>query len=202
MRMNSVGGLALFVAFTAVAAATVVAQAPLPTNVTIDDVVRLLDERSPRTVADRAMIDVAAADRITARTYPNPDVSYGAVHLVSGLSTGAVTQHQIVFDEPLLLFKQRRARLGAADLNVGAEQARVAQTLGERRLQVRQAFATLLSRQQQLAVIQESVADLQRVEGVVRGRAEAGERSDYDVARIDTEAGRVRVEMMNAEADV
>src|SRR5690242_12387498 len=85
---------------------------PLPATVTIDDVLRLMNDRSPRTAADRASIDVAAADRITARTYPNPDISYGAVHLVSGLSTGAVTQHQIVFDQPLLLFKQRAARVG------------------------------------------------------------------------------------------
>src|SRR5712691_13171133 len=158
----------LAITLTVGAAAAAAAQAPLPPTVTIDDVLRLLNDRSPRTAADRATIDVAAADRITARTYPNPDVSYGAVHLVSGLSCVAITQHQLVFDEPLLLFKQRRARLGAADLNVTAEQARVAETLGRRRLQVRQAFATLLSRQQQLAVIQGSFSDLQRVEDVVR----------------------------------
>ena len=121
---------------------------------------------------------------------------------MTGLSTGAITQHQVVFDQPLLIFRQRQARLGAADLNVAAEQARVAQALSQRRLQVRQAFATLLSRQQQLSVIQDSLADLQRVQDVVRGRAEAGERSDYDVARIEIETERVRVEMMNAEADV
>ena len=181
--------------------ATAFAQ-PLPATVRLEDVIRLLNERSPRTFADRASIDVTAADRITARTYPNPDISYGNVHLVTGLSTGAITQHQVVFDQPLLIFKQRQARLGAADLNVTAEQARVAQALSQRRLQVRQAFATLLSRQQQLSVIQDSLADLQRVQDVVRGRAEAGERSDYDVARIEIETERVRVEMMNAEADV
>ena len=162
--------------------ATAFAQ-PLPATVTLEDVIRLLNERSPRTVADRASIDVTAADRITARTYPNPDISYGNVHLVTGLSTGAITQHQVVFDQPLLIFKQRQARLGAADLNVTAEQARVAQALSQRRLQ-------------------DSLADLQRVQDVVRGRAEAGERSDYDVARIEIETERVRVEMMNAEADV
>jgi cobalt-zinc-cadmium efflux system outer membrane protein len=178
------------------------AQSALPTNVTIDDVLRLLNERSPRTAADRATIDVASADRITARTYPNPNVSYGAVHLVSGLSTGATTQHQLVVDEPLLIFGQRQARLGAADLNVTVEQAKVADTLSVRRLQVRQAFATLLSRQQQLRVIQDSVSDLERVENVVRGRAQAGERSDYDVARIETETETIRVEMINADADV
>src|SRR5689334_11248673 len=153
------------------------AQQSLPATVTLDDVVRLLNDRSPRTAAERASIDVAAAERITARTYPNPDVSYGNVHLVSGLSTGAVTQHQFVFDAPLLVFHQRQARLGAADLNVAVEQARVGQSLSERRLQVRQAFATLLSRQQQLSVIRDSLTDLQRVQDVVRGRAEAGERS-------------------------
>jgi len=200
--MNSLLRVLLAGLVIAGAARAASAQAPLPATVTIDDVLRLLNDRSPRTAADRAAIDVTAADRITARTYPNPDISYGAVHLVSGLSTGAITQHQVVFDEPLLLFRQRQARLDAADLNVGAERARVERTLGERRLQVRQAFAALLSRQQQLIVIQESVADLQRVQGVVRGRAEAGERSDYDVARIETETERVRVDMMNAEADV
>jgi len=177
-------------------------QSPLPATVTLDEVIRLFNERSPRTVADRASIDVAAADRVTARAYPNPDISYGAVHLVSGMSTGAITQHQVVFDQPLLIFQQRRARLAVADLNVTAEQGRVAETLAARRLEVRQAFALLLSRQQQLAVIQSSLADLQRVEEVVRGRAQAGERSDYDVARIETETERVRVETMNAEADV
>jgi cobalt-zinc-cadmium efflux system outer membrane protein len=174
----------------------------LPATVTIDDVLKLLNGSSPRTAADRASVDVVAADRITARTYPNPNISYGDVHLVSGLSTGATTQHQIVVDAPLLIFRQRQARIGAADLNVTAEEARIAQTFGERRLQVRQAFATLLSRQMQLKVTQDSLADLERVEGVVRGRASAGERSAYDVARIETETETVRVEMMNADADV
>jgi len=197
--MNRICALLLVLACTAKDAS---AQTPLPSTVTLDDVLRLFTERSPRTLADRATIDITAADRITARTYPNPDVSYGAVHLVSGLSTGAVTQQQFVFDEPLLLFKQRQARVGAADLNVTAERAHVDETLSARRLQVSQAFATLLSRQQQLAVVHDSLTDLQRVEGVVRGRAEAGERSEYDVARIETETERVHVEMMNAEADV
>ena len=174
----------------------------LPSTVSLDDVLRLFNDRSPRTLADRATIDIAAADRITAKTYPNPDVSYGGVHLVSGLSTGAVTQHQVVVDQPLLIFKQREARVGAADLNVTAEEGRVDQTLSARRLQVRQAFATLLSRQQQLAVVHESLTDLQRIEEVVRGRAEAGERSEYDVARIETEAERMQVDVVNAEADV
>lgn len=175
---------------------------PLPTTITIDDAMKLLEERSPRTLADRASIQVAAADRITAQTLPNPSVSYGGVHLLSGLSTGAVTQHQIVVEQPLLIFGQRNAREQEADLNVGAERARVADELAQRRLTVRQAFATLLSRQQQYGVMQNSLTDLERVEQVVRGRAQAGERSRYDVLRIETETESLRVDVMNAETDV
>ena len=137
---------------------------------------KLLEERSPRTAADRASIAVSAADRITAQTLPNPTLSYGGVHLVSGLSTGAVTQHQMVVEQPLLLFHQRQARLDAADANVKAEEARVAETLAERRLAVRQTFASLLSRQEQLRVVQESLTNLERV-AAARAGTRRGRRS-------------------------
>src|SRR5713101_1158274 len=73
----------------------------LPVTVTLDAVLKLLEERSLRTAAERASIAVAAADRLTAQTLPNPTLSYGGVHLVSGLSTGATTQHQVVVEQPL-----------------------------------------------------------------------------------------------------
>lgn len=174
----------------------------LPAVVTLDDVLKLLDERSPRTAADRASIPVVAADRITAGTLPNPTLSYGGVHLVSGLSTGAVTEHQIVVEQPLLLFHQRQARLDAAAGNVKAEEARVEETIAARRLAARQTFASLLSRQEQLRVLQESLTNLERVQQLVRARAAAGDRSQYEVVRIETETESLRVQMMNAATDV
>lgn len=184
------------------AAAAAPAGPALPATVTLPEVLTLLEQRSPRTIADRATVAVAAADRITARTLPNPSVSYGGTHLVSGLSTGAVTQHQAVVEQPLLIFGQRTARLNAADLTVAAEEARVAEALAARRLLVRQAFATLVSRQEQLRVTQSSLIDLERVERVVQGRATAGDRSRYDVIRIETEAAMLRVAVTNSETDV
>jgi len=174
----------------------------LPATVTLDEVLTLLDQRSPRSAADRASIPVVAADRITARTLPNPTISYGGVHLVSGLSTGAVTQHQVIVEQPLLLFHQRQARLDAADTNVKAEVARVAETRAGRRLAVRQTFASLLSRQEQLRVLQESLTNLDRVQQLVRARAAAGDRSQYEVVRIETETESLRVQVMNAATDV
>jgi cobalt-zinc-cadmium efflux system outer membrane protein len=192
----------VFVLTTVAAAAQNGADAALPTQVTLDQVLTIMNARSPRIAADRAALAIAEADRVTAQTLPNPSVSYGGTHLLSGLSTGAVTQHQFVLDQPLLISHQREAREAAADLNLAAARARVDQTLAERRVTVRQAFATLLSRQQQLEVSQQSLADLERVLQVVRVRADAGERSRYDVARVDTETEALRVDIMNAEADV
>jgi len=168
----------------------------------LEQVLSLLEQRSPRTAADRAPIAVAAADQVAARALPNPSLDYGGVHLVSGSSTGAVTSHQAVVEQPLLLFGQRKARMAAADLSLHAEEARVAGVTADRRLAVRQAFASLLARQEQLRVTEQSAADLNRVAQLVRKRADAGERSKYDVARIDTEAATLDVQAMNARADV
>jgi cobalt-zinc-cadmium efflux system outer membrane protein len=205
VRMVKQWGLVVLLTTALVRAIPVSAQAgppALPATVTVDQVLKLLEERSPRTAAERASVAVAAADRITALTLPNPSLSYGGVHLVSGLSTGATTQHQIVVEQPLLLFHQRQARLDAADTNVKVEEAHVAEAFAARRLAVRQTFASLLSRQEQLRVVQESLTNLERVQQVVRARAAAGDRSRYEVLRIETETESLRVQAMNAATDV
>ena len=173
----------------------------LPLRVTLDQVLQLLNDRSPRTAAERAKVDVVAADRITAGTLPNPTISYGGVHLFAGSSTGAVTSHQFVVDQPLLLFAQRQTRRDLAELNVAAEQGRVDASLAERRFAVRQAFASLLARQEELRILQQSHVELQRVQEVVHGRASEGDRSEYDVLRIDTEARTLDIEVRNATTE-
>lgn len=170
----------------------------LPEQVTLDQVLQLFDHDSPWTAAQRASIDVVATDRIAAATLPNPTVTYGGTHLVSGLSTGATSQHQFTVDQPLLLFGQRDARRRLADQNVESEQARVAVSIGERRLEIRQAFASLQARQDEVRVFEGAKVELRRIGDVVRGRAEAGERSRYDVLRIQTEERLLAVEAMNA----
>lgn len=174
----------------------------LPATVSLSDVLTLLAERSPRTIADRASIAVAAADRLSARALPNPTASYGATHLVSGLSTGAVTQHQFGMEQPLLLFHQRQARTAVADAGVHVEEANAAAAFADRRSAVRQTFASLLARQQQLAVVQEGLTDLERIQQLVRGRAAAGDRSAYDVMRVETEVQSLNAVALSVSADV
>jgi len=174
----------------------------LPAQVTLDDVLKLLDERSPQTAAGRASIAVVAADRITAATLPNPTVSYGGAHLATGLSTGAITQNQFLIEQPLLFLHQRQARLEVANANLDAEEARVADALASRRLSARSTFASLLSRQEQLRLLQQALDNMEHVQQLVRGKAAAGDRSKYDVARVEVETESVRVETLSAAADV
>lgn len=174
----------------------------LPEALTLARALELLRDRSPRSRAESARIDVAAAERVAAGVYPNPSLSYGGLALVQGPNTGAAWQHQIVLEQPLLLFGQRGAREDVADLNTRAEQARVSASLSDLALAVRQAFATLVSRQDRVRVLDESVAELSRLEQIVSGRQKAGDRSVYDVARIELEITALRVDLRNAKTDV
>jgi len=194
--------VALMIATAQAVLAQTPAAPPLPQQVTIDDVLRVFSQQSARAASDRATIAVAMADRLTAQTLPNPTVSYGGVHLISGLSTGATTEHQFGLDQPLLLFHQRQARRDAADASVAAEEARVAQSLATRRLAIRGAFASLLSRQDKLRVLQDALAGMERVQNLVRGRAAPGDRSQYDVTRVIVETESLRVQTMTAAADI
>jgi cobalt-zinc-cadmium efflux system outer membrane protein len=173
----------------------------LPAEITLEQSLELLDKHSPRALAEQATVQVVAADRIAAQTLPNPTLNYGGLQLTGGTNTGAAAQHQFVVEQPLLLFGQRKVRSQLADLRVAAEQARVTSSLADLRLKVRQAFATLLARQDELKILEESLNDLQRVEGVVRGRATAGDRSRYDVARIEVQTHALRVEVANKRTD-
>lgn len=173
----------------------------LPAVLTLDQALVLLREQSPRSMAEQARIDIAAAGRTGARVYPNPSISYGAVALAQGANTGAAWQHQIVLEQPILL-GHRTARKQLAELDVDAERARVSVDLTERALAVRLAFATLLARQERVRVLEQSVAELSRVEQIVRGRQQVGDRSEYDLARVELETTALRVELHNAEIDV
>jgi outer membrane protein, heavy metal efflux system len=174
---------------------------PPPTEVTIDDVLRLLRERSPRVAAERATLGLAEADVVGAGVHPNPTMDYAGTHLIAGDSTGAVTTHQLALEQPLLLFGQRGTRIEAAKQALLAERARVAAGFAAHALEARQAFAALLVGQDRVARLDQTRADLERVGQIVHGRAEAGERSRYDVLRVEADVRKVEADLIDARAE-
>jgi len=190
-------------AWLAPAVAIIGADGPdaLPARVTLETVLDLLETRSPATRAELATVEVAAADRITAGILPNPVLDYSGAKLVEGASTGAELEQQFVLGQPLLLFGQRATRREAADRGVESERARAVAAIAERRLAARQAFVALLARQEEARVLDRSLAELLDIERIVRGRAAAGDRSRYDVLRVETEGESLRVETLNAATE-
>jgi len=82
------------IALGLVVAALTSAEAP----VTIDDALKLLREQSPQTAADRAQLEVTAAEQITASTLPNPSFAYTGQELLAGKNTGSIGAHQLTVE--------------------------------------------------------------------------------------------------------
>jgi cobalt-zinc-cadmium efflux system outer membrane protein len=171
-------------------------------TVTLEEVFRLLREKSARTAADRTRIDLAAAEKTAARAYPNPEIDYSSVHLTSGTNTGSADGRTITAGEPLLIFGQRGQRKRQADLELQAVTSDVAATAAERQRLARSQFTNLLAGQERVRLLTEEHAELARVAGVVTARAEAGEKSRYDALRIDLELKQREAEVAGAEGDV
>lgn len=200
-------GLALILVLMAsTAGLTRVARASeLPETVTIDELLQLLRERSPRLAAERAQIDVAAADLIAAEVLPNPSISYGSTNVVDGkkntLFEGNL-QQQGTIEIPLLIAGQRPARREAAQRGVSAAQARVQARYADLARQVWQFFVQILAGQEKVRALDEARGSLERIKDIVSGRAHAGTASEYDVLRISLEAVALDTRLADARAEV
>jgi cobalt-zinc-cadmium efflux system outer membrane protein len=171
-------------------------------TVTLEDVFRLLREKSPRTAADRTRIDLVAAETVAARVYPNPEIDYSSVHLTSGTNTGAADVRTLTAGEPLLIFGQRGQRKLQADLELHAVESDVAADAAARQRLARSQFTALLAGQDRVRLLSDAHGDLARVAAVVTARAEAGEKSRYDALRIDLELKQREADVAEARAEV
>ena len=152
------------------------------------EVLKLLDERSPRTAADRSGVAVAAADRDhradaaesdaqLRRRAPRLGPQHGRGHAApvgGGAAAAAVPPARRRGLTRLTRTSRRKRRASRRRWPNGA-------------LEVRRAFASLLSRQEQLRH-RAGQPDESGAGGATgrAARAAAGDRSQYDVLRIET----------------
>ena len=169
---------------TLVLALTASANAAPPAEVTVDQAVALL-ATSPRMTANRAAIDVAAADVVDARQHPNPTLDLSGSRTVAGSDTINGWQPSIGIDVPILIGHQRARRGEAARDRVTAARAEVAATTGDAELDVRARFAALLVAQEQQTLLAAALADARTLREIVAGRSAAGAGSPYAVQRIE-----------------
>jgi outer membrane protein, heavy metal efflux system len=174
---------------------------PAEEPVRIEDVLRLLDEQSPRLRAVRAQIPVAGSELIAAGAYPNPTLSYDLTDGLRGRDYVNGTQHQIELLQPVLIAGQRGARQEAARLGLRAarEQARSDRAALFR--EARTAFIELLAAQRRVTLLERARADLEHARSIVQGRAASGAMSQYDGQRIDLEAGALAARLDAARSE-
>ena len=172
-------------------------------SVSLDEIVRMAREASPRARALRASQAVREADVAVAGVYPNPELSYVFMGRFDG-SNQAIngTQHQAWMDIPLLIVGQHDARRGAAAALATAERAELELSLLGLEVEARRAFVALLAAQDRLARLEAGHAELEGLGQIIRERAAAGAQSRYDGARIDLELARVDTELASARAEL
>jgi len=202
----SVRTLAIFFALASTIGAFARAQdqnADPPERLTLPVLLRLVAERSPRLAVEQVAIDAAEADRITAGALPNPTVSYGRFKPSGGANTlfDGSRQQQATVEFPLLIAGQRGARIEAAEKGMLATRARVGLAGNELALRAAELFVGLQAAQEKVAVLQESIGDIERAAAIVSGRLDSGMSSRYDLARVEVELAGVTARMEEARSD-
>ena len=157
---------------------------------------------SPRTEAIRARRGEAKADVVAAKIAPNPSLDYAGSRLRTGTNTGASVVDTVGAEWPLLIFGQRGARVRAAKAGLVAADTHIEADLSARARDVRMAFDDLLSQQERTCILEEARSDLEHVSKIISGRKNAGEASDYESLRVDTEFRAMDALLGDARGDL
>ena len=179
------------------------AEGQLPELLTLQALLRLVAERSPRLAVERVGVDAAEADRVTAGALPNPTISYGRSRPSGGANTDfeGSRQQRAGVDLPLLIAGQRAARVEAAEQGVLGARARVGLAGSELALRAAELFAGLQVAQEKIAVLAEAHGEIERAAALIAGRLESGMASRYDLARVEIEVAAIAVRLAEARAD-
>ena len=177
---------------------------PETASMDLAEVLRIVREVSPRLAIQREGVRTAEAGRITAGAYPNPSVSFGRSRPSGGQSTlfTGTRQDQASLDMPLLIAGQRSARLDRAEREIEAARTRVDAGASSLAAEASAAFVSLLAAQEKAALLAHAGNDLGRLRDIVRGRAEQGVASRYDLARLEIVFGSFRARLDDAQADI
>jgi cobalt-zinc-cadmium efflux system outer membrane protein len=169
--------------------------------VTIDQALDLYRQRNARLAAERAQVDVAAADLVEARIYPNPEAGFSTTRTTLGDTAGPQMQYQLDVAIPILIGHQRGKREHAAVAHVAEAKRDVDADQADAELAIRDRFQTLLAAQEKTTVLDAALADETKVREIVAGRSSAGAGSSYAVERIDLAIAELASRVSEARAD-
>lgn len=176
----------------------------LPNVVSIQQLLQVVREKSPRYAVARSQIEAAQAEVVAAGLLPNPKISYGRYDQAGGQRNtqfDGPSQQNITVEVPMLLAGQRGARKDAAERQVEVTEAHVEAEYNRLIRDTWRLFVQLLAGQQRLAVLEEANQELERMQNIITGKENAGTASRYDVMRITQEVLGLKARLESARTD-
>jgi cobalt-zinc-cadmium efflux system outer membrane protein len=177
----------------------------LPKVVSIQQLLQIVREKSPRYALSKTQIETAQAEVVAAGVLPNPKVSYGRYDQAGGrLNTqfDGPSQQNITLELPVLIAGQRAARKTAAERRVDVSEANVEIEYTHLIRETWRLFVQLLAGQERVATLEGAHQELERLKDIITGKESAGTASRYDVLRITQETLSLETRLENAQTEL
>jgi len=185
---------------------------PEESGFTIDQAVQVALQRNRDVVAARLDIQLAEYDRVAARLYPNPVISYQTGNLVLGRGNSGndAPRHPGMFSqmvqtigvsELIDIWNKRGYRTKAADEGIQYHRLLLEDVLREVTHAVRSAFADVLRERAQLDFTHEVAARYSDTVRLSRSRFEAGEISESELRKIELEGLKYQNGLVDAQLE-
>lgn len=182
------------------AAASSVAQEPVPRQLTLAAALQLADARNPRLAAARAGIAIAEADKVSAGRRPTPALTFDSIGDYPFRSS-AVDQHEYLIraDQEIETAGRRGLRLAAADLGVNTASATFDDERRKVLLEVKRAYLEAALAKANREVAQSTLTEIDSLIKLNRARFEAGEISGAEPRRLQVERLRFVDDLFSAD---
>lgn len=160
----------------------VAAQTPR-TTVSLDDAVQLALQRNATLRAKEVELQATRANEITAGLRPNPTASY----LVEQIFANGTPQHTATLGQTIETGGKRRRRIESARAATRVTAFELADVQRQTVFQVKKSFTDILVAQATLTLAMENLKTIDELEKLQRLRAERGDISELELARIQVQ---------------
>lgn len=169
-------------------------------SVSLMEVLDILKQRSPRYKAVQYEVDIARAEGRAARVLPNPILNLAVLYLNQGFNQNGVATYYANVTLPLLIAGQRRMRVRTAEYGVRSAEAGVKHNFHQLAHEARTLFVELQAAQEKVAVLDEALVDLARLQALIGERQTASVKTDSLRLKIEASGWKARRAEAEAEA--
>lgn len=171
-------------------------------SMTLADALARFKRESLALQAAKFELDASRADIIAAGVLTNPNLGVNANLFLQGTPTGAKQTFNVTVDQVLPIGGQIGLRKEVAEAYASAAERDFAATWWTLVSNVRDSYLALQVAQAKIKLVKASIADLDKVEGIIVQRTTAGANAQYDLIRLRVERSDLTAQLADAEAGI